>query len=160
MKKQSGFTLMEIIVVMGIIAVLFRLSTVNLLGLERRPKLTATMETLVSDLQSQQLKAMQKEGAGGSSSANYGIHFETGRYILFGGTSYNPLDAANVPITLPEAIQISNITFPSSNILFAPGSGEIVGFVSGSNTITLIQTQNQEQETLKLNRYGVTVDLN
>lgn len=160
MKKQSGFTLMEVIVVMGILAVLFRLSTVNLLGLERRPKLTATMEILVSDLQSQQLKAMQKEGAGGSSAANYGIHFETGRYILFGGTSYNPLDAANVPITLPEAIQIASVTFPSGSVVFASGSGEVVGFISGSNAITLLQTQNQEQETLKLNRYGVTINLN
>jgi len=154
--KQAGFTLPELLITMGIIAILFGFVSINLIHLQRRSYLTTTVDTLVSDLNSQQNKAMVGDTEGSGTISDHGIYFETNQYILFRGSSYDPLNTSNFPVNLDPSLTFSSITFPSCPIcivIFSKGSGE-TGLVDGSNTVTLTDSTNNEQKILELNKYG------
>jgi hypothetical protein len=57
-------------------------------------------------------------------------------------------------VSLDSTINFST-TFPSSQIVFLRRSGEISGFVNGSNTITVTNTADGETKTLSINQLGV-----
>lgn len=143
--RNSGFILTELIVVMFIFAVLFGVVTVSLLTVRQKSVTYAPLDLLISDLRSQQLKAMlgDTEGQGGSS--NYGIYFSQNSYTL---------ESSNFTVSLDSALQFINITFPSTSVIFAKGSGEVVGFIEGANSLTLKDTVSGEQKTLTINRLG------
>ncbi len=130
---KNGFTLVEVMIVMGMVATLAGFAIVRVTQVARRAPLTATVEVLISDLRGQQSKAMT-----GVSAASYGI--------------------ALSDISLPENITIST-TFGGSIINFTKGSGDVVGFSPGNNTITLTQTLTAETKTITINRYGAVTSV-
>ena len=160
LKKQGGFTLVELVVVMAIFSILSTVITVNLLGVKHQASLNTSVTTLVSDLKNQQLKAMLGDTEGAAENNSYGIYFEPSRYIQFQGSSYNAGDPNNFIVDLDSSLEFKNIIFPSSSIVFSKGSGEISGFIDGSNTLTLSNTATPEEKTLVLNRYGVITEAN
>ena len=93
MQRSRGFTLMELIIIMGLLASLFVFSSINLLRPQRSSSLEVTLTQVVADLRHQQLKAMTGENGGG----DFGVYFETGSYYLFSGSSYTPRDPAHSP---------------------------------------------------------------
>lgn len=150
---QKGFTIPELLITMGIIAILFGFVSVNLIRLQRHSSLTTTVDTLVSDLYSQQNKSMVGDTQESGVISDYGVYFEINRYVLFRGSTYDPLDTANFPVNLVQSLTFSSITFPSSNVIFSKGSGE-TGLTSGSNTTTLTDSTNGEQKIINVNKYG------
>lgn len=159
--KRRGFTIIEVLITMGIIAVLLALSSINLLGAKNKVSLNSSVNVFVSDLAQQQLKAIvgNTEVSGGNPDA-YGIYFQTGSYVLFHGTNYVPADTSNFTVNLGDNIQFANIVFPQNKIVFATGSGELFGFVNGSNTVAIKNTITSEQKTVTLNQYGVITQVN
>jgi len=152
---RQGFTFIEVMVIMGMMAILVGFATINLIGAQRKASLTQTVDTLTADLRGQQTKAMTGQIKNGSVPAGYGIYFETNRYVLFSGSSYNAGDSSNASVPLTPPITVSAVTFPNSRILFATKSGELNGFISGSNTVTLKEGTSGQTKTIHLNQYGV-----
>ncbi len=151
---NRGFTLVETIMVMGIMATFLGIVTVGVLGFQRRASLSEVTNILVSDLQAQQVKAMTGASVSGSVPTGYGIYFEPNRYVLFSGSSYSPSDPANASVSLASPVSISSVGFGGNTVVFLRRSGEILGFVAGADDIT-IATDNGETKTIRLNRYGV-----
>lgn len=156
---------MELVIVMSVIALLTGFTTINLI----RPQTTATgssaLNTLVSDLKEQQIKAMagdSEDQTGASAAQPHGIFIEANKYTLFRGPSFNPAEPNNFTVNLETGLALSN-TFPPSGptgeIVFEKRSGEVSGYISGSDTITITNTQTGEQKTITVNRYG-TVTVN
>jgi prepilin-type N-terminal cleavage/methylation domain-containing protein len=81
--SAKGFTIVELLVVMGIFAILASLSTLNLSHAQHGSYVNATVDTLVSDLKRQQHKAMIGDTEGRGTASNYGIHFDPSSYVLF-----------------------------------------------------------------------------
>lgn len=157
-RNNQGFGLLEIIVSVTITSILFALVVINLLGVKQKVSLTTTVDTLITDLRNQQLKTMVGDTGGNSTVENFGIYFDTDRYTLFHGNfvSGNP---SNFTTTLGDNIVFGNISFPAMQVVFASGSGEIVG-ATGNNTIIIQNTQTQEQKTVTVNKYGVITAVN
>ncbi len=149
---RLGFTLIEIILVMAIIATLLGLGSVNLLSSQNKSSLATSVNTLISDLKSQQLKAMSGDTEGRGVADSYGIYFQSGSYTLFHGTTYSASDPANFTVSLNPDLTLTT-TFTGSTIIFTKGSGQITGFVPGANTISL--TTPAGTKTLHFNTYGV-----
>jgi len=158
--KQNGFVLIELIVVIGMLAVLIGMITVSTLGSQRRAALTSTVDTLVADLRSQQTKAMTGVTSGSIIQAGYGVFFQSDRYILFQGASYSAAMTSNAPIVIDTRVKFSSIKLPNSSVVFASKSGEIVGFNSQLNSVTVTQSDSNFAKTLYLNRYGVITSVN
>ena len=91
-RSQSGFTLVELLVVIVIIAVLFALSTINLGQARISTSLTSTTNTLLADIKNQQLLAMVGEQGSTSSQQPHGLYFQNNDYVLFADSSYNSSD--------------------------------------------------------------------
>lgn len=156
---QDGFTFAELIVSMGIGVILFGITSIMLFRVQRSTNLTATTQTFISDLNRQQSKAMVGATEGREVSDNYGVYISTNNYILFHGSSYVAGDPENFTVPLDAGTTMAT-TFSGSSVVFLKGSGELSGFVSGSNTIMFTSADGNDHKTITLNRYGVIVGVN
>jgi prepilin-type N-terminal cleavage/methylation domain-containing protein len=155
-QKQKGFTLPELVIVTGIITTLLGFITINLFKVQQSSSVKGTSSLLVSDMRGQQTKAMVGSSEGRVTADSYGIYFQTDRYILFHGLTYNASDPANFTVMLDTNISASN-TFPNNSLIFSQISGEMVGYTGGNNTVTIKNTAGTEQRTITVNRYGVVI---
>lgn len=151
---KTGFTLIELIVVLGMLATLSGLSYLTLFGRIQQTDVANTMTGLVADLRSQQVRAMNGEQTNGAGS--YGVHLDTDHYVLFSGSAYSANDPGNT--TFPARGAQLSTTFAGGNVVFSPGNGEIIGFVSNGNAMTVASTEGGAIKTVRLNRYGVVAN--
>jgi len=158
MKKNAGFTLIEILITSAVMLILLGLSTLNFSSIQRKTTLSATVEVLLADLGQQQIKAMVGDTEGRPSTDTYGIHFLSASYTLFYGT-YSLANASNFLVTFPSGQQATT-TFSNSDVIFQKGSGEIVNYTATQSAITLRDTTTGEQKVIQLNRYGVVTGVN
>lgn len=157
---EDGFSMSEFLVVIAIAIFLGGFITFNLTRTQQHTSVNTTIDELVSDIKEQQMKAMINDTEGRVATDTYGIYFQTTKYTLFHGNTYVANDTANFVINLDTNLQFINNTFPNTSIIFAKGSGEIVGFINGQNTITLKNMANNQTKTVSLNQYGTITGVN
>jgi prepilin-type N-terminal cleavage/methylation domain-containing protein len=156
--NTKGFTLIELLVVMGLMAVLFGLSAINLIRPQNVASLNGTSDTLVADIKSQQLLAVAGDPGTATTAQAHGLYVQSGQYTVFAATTYSAAEASNFVIKLDTSLSLST-TFPSSQVIFSKGSGEVQGFTAGNNTITLANAASGDSRVLTINRFGaVTVN--
>lgn len=156
--KQNGFTAIEMLLVTAIFAVLVALTSVNLYSFQHKTQSNMSLNTFIADIKQQQTKAMVGDTEGRNSNSTYGINFATTNYVLFHGT-FSSTDSANFTVVLPNTLQVST-TFPNSQLIFAAGTGEIVGYASNSATVTLRDISNNSQRVMNFNKYGIITNVN
>jgi prepilin-type N-terminal cleavage/methylation domain-containing protein len=155
LKNQKGFTFIEILMTMSILTIILGIATMNVLNVANSTNRNTAAETLISDIKSQQIKAMNGDMENSSSNNSYGIYFEESKYILFRGTTYSLSDPSNFIVKLPDDTSFSNILFPNSRLVFTPGSGQIANFNNGSNSVTIQNKQGRNgNKTVSVNRFG------
>ena len=163
MKKvysYSGFTLMEVAVVMSLLTFLFGFVWVNLLGSKDSASQNTSVDLLVSDLRGQQLKAMLGDTEGRIGHDAYGIHFGTTTYTLFHGTTYVSADPTNFIVSLGDNERFQSVEFSGSTLIFASVSGEISDFIPSADAIVLRNSSANTQKTLRLNKIGTVYAAN
>ena len=146
---NKGFTLVELLVSMGILAVLFAITTINISPLPSNTLQTTNLDTLLSDIKSQQSLAM----AGNSP---YGVHFESGSYTMFKGGNYIQGLSANTVISFDSGIVFTDVTFPNSVIVFSAGTGDVSGYTAGADSFTIKSTVTNKSTVIRINKYGTT----
>lgn len=155
-RAQKGFTLIEVLITIAIMAAMSALIFINLGKPQTVASLNGAVETLVTDLRAQQTLAMSGNSAGGATQLAHGMVVSANSYTVFAGDSYNQSDPNNYTVTPGQNISL-NTTFPNSQILFDKSSGEVRDFSAGDNTITV--TGDEGSKTITINRFGVvTVD--
>lgn len=157
---QKGFTVPELVVVIGILSIIFATSVLSLTNIQQKAYLGTNIPTVLSDVKQQQLKAMYGDTQGTTIQTDYGIYLETNRYVLFRGSTYSPSDPGNYSINLEANVEFVNVTFPQSQIVFTKGSGEVSGFTANTNTFTMRNSASGEQRVITINRYGVIETVN
>src|SRR5687768_9752938 len=81
--SPRGFTLIELMLVIAIIASLMGITTMSLTGAQQKSSMNATLGIFISDIRAQQLKAMVGDTEGRATSDTYGISFQSTKYTLF-----------------------------------------------------------------------------
>jgi prepilin-type N-terminal cleavage/methylation domain-containing protein len=157
---MKGFTVVELIVSIGIISIFLTLVLPNMLSPQHRSAYTEAITALSSDLREQQSKAMLREGSLSATPSAYGIYFGTDDYVLFKGPVYSPTAADNFKIDLDYGISFSAIGFPDSQIVFDPGSGEAGNFSADSYTITVGDSSEGIGNIITVDRYGTATQIN
>jgi|SRR3989344_2410939 len=158
--KKASFTIVELLVVMGITATLFSLTTIRLFTAQHQANLSAAVSTFISDAKRQQLQAIAGNTQGQPAAQDYGIFFETNRYTLFRGLTYLPGDSYNYVVNLDNNITLTPILFPQAQAVFSKGSGEIAGYSPEADVITFIDSVSGKNTTVRFNRLGVITDVN
>lgn len=156
---RSAFSLIELIVTLGIITVLLSFSSQNFLTSQRKTILDDQVLILSTDIRTQQQKAMLGDTSGSGTVSDYGIYFDSQTYTLFRGSVYNPADPDNYTNSLPETVNFNSVLFPDSQIVFQRGSGEILNFSSGQNLFNLSDSELGKTKTFTLNALGVIVSV-
>lgn len=156
----KGFALIELLVVIGIISILFGISTISLLSVRDKASLNTTVADFINDGKSQQTKAMVGDTEGRLSHDSYGLYIDPNRYILFHGPAYSSIDPDNFAIPLTSDLQFANVLFPSSQIIFNSISGELANFTAGANRLTIQNINDNSTKTVEINRYGVIKAIN
>jgi prepilin-type N-terminal cleavage/methylation domain-containing protein len=154
---KKAFTLVEILVVMGILLVVFSMLTLNLPTLTYKANLSTSVDTFIADLRAQQLKAMVGDSEGVATASAYGVAFGTNTYTLFKGSASG--SSTDYTASLGDQVIFSNVTFPSSKIVFSRLSGEVQSFTTGSNTLVIKNKANNDQKTITINQYGVVTSV-
>ncbi|QQG41731.1 MAG: type II secretion system protein [Candidatus Woesebacteria bacterium] len=132
---NNGFTVVELMLSIGILAILFALTTINLGRLPSSSAQSATIDVLISDIRAQQTQAM-------AGNIDFGIHFDS--------TSYT-LTPSNFVVDLDPGISFSNVTFLGGDLNFSAGSGETT-----SGAFSIVNDQINQTTVVNINKYGAT----
>lgn len=159
-RGSRGISLIELVIVMSFFAILTSIITVNVFTTGGKSNVSDAANLLVTDLRSQQIKAMVSEVPTGSTPDSHGVYFERTRYVLFRGSTYAFSNPSNFTVSQDENTEVSSITFSGSQVVFAKGSGEITNFTDGADTIRLRNTVSGQEKTIRLNRHGVVASIN
>ena len=149
-----AFTFIELMVVLAIIAVLTSIISINLSNLIPRANLFTTTDILIAEIRHQQLRAMNREKNNEKLASEYGIHVQAKQYTLFSGSTYDVNDPNNLVNEIESTLELST-NFPDQIIVFAQGSGEILNFNNSLNTISVIDNNTGQVESITFNLYGV-----
>ena len=152
--NHRGFTLIELLVVIALFSTILMLATVNLFKPVSSAKIDSVSSDIVSVTREAQNKAMNTHTQGQVLTSPYGIHFETNRYILFKGASFNASDPNNFVVNVPQGLVISP-NLPSSNVVFQQISGEVAGSDNSKNTVCLKETSSNKTVLIRVNFVGV-----
>lgn len=159
LRKKKGFTFIEVVTAMGVVAILFLVSSSNLFRTKHKADLSSAITVFISDTRQQQIKAMSGLGTEEDEAGYaYGISVNGNSYTLFKGLSYQESDSTNRTVSFDNLLEITS-SFPSSEIIFATGSGEIVSFSSDMNAVYIRNTATNEQKTIQFNRLGVPITI-
>jgi len=154
----KGFSLVELLLTMSVIAILIGISTMNFTGIQHKTTLAATVDGLVANLSQQQIKAMVGDTEGRQVLDNYGVYFGATSYTLFNDIYYST-GSANFSENLPASQQVTS-TFSNSQIIFQKGSGEILNYDPLQSSISVQDLTSGEQKIIQFNRYGVITSIN
>ncbi len=152
---SEGASLIEVILVMVLMAMLIGIAATNIFTGQQHASFSTSRDGVIRDLREQQYKAMAGEVQTAGVYTDYSVRFESDRYILFPGSVYADGNPANIVILLEPTVEFSSIGFSTSSVTFARLSGDIRNFVQENSTITLRDTQTNEQSIITFNAYGI-----
>lgn len=127
---MKGFTLLETLLALGIVAVIAALSMASLSNFNRDKALAVETEKVLSLV----AKARSLTLAAKDDSV-YGVHFEAQKAVLFKGGSYNANDSTNHIQPLNGEVNIATVALigGGSDVVFK----KLSGATTQSGTITL-----------------------
>ena len=128
--RNAGFTLLEMVMVLAVIAIISAISVSSFLRVNRdRAIITETEKVLSLVGKARSFTLAAKDGRA------YGVHFEQGKAVLFLGPTYNAATASNEAQVLNKEVRISAISLAGggSEVVFS----KLTGTTAQSGTITL-----------------------
>lgn len=144
---MRGFTTIELIISLGIIAILLLLTFISASSFRAHANLTTSANNFLEDARSQQSKTVASEGA-----STYGIHLEATRYTLFKGPNFSSRDLAFDEIrNFPASLEFSSWNLVGGDdIVFE----RVTGATQNSGTVTLRHTDNGQVKTITIASSG------
>lgn len=135
MKFTSGFSLVELIIVMGIMALLLAISFQSLHDLNSSEALNTDTARVLAELNEARSLTLASKNAD-----QYGIHLDPNKITLFEGTAYATTSATNTVSWLNPLVKIatSSLAGGSQDVVFERLTGE----TTQNGTITLETTLN------------------
>lgn len=144
---NEGFTLLEVLLILAILSVLARVTTVYGIDTYRAELFRAEQRTLVSLLERARAESMNNSGAVAHGVAFFPDDYQG--YVLFAGATYsqsNPGLRLFVPVHYSVALSVP------SEIIFSPRSGDT--HVTGDISLSDISRLGYATATIKVNQSG------
>lgn len=115
--NKKGFTLVEIVIVLGIFAILAAAATPFLLSQVVKNRIASSAKQIVSALY-----IAQQNSYSGKSNASYGVQFTTSSFTMFRGNTFaGSTDPRTVNFTAPVQAKDFAFTGGVTEVVFAKG---------------------------------------
>lgn len=167
-KKQIGFVLIELLLVIGIIVILASLLSFQLNFFKSQSSLDAAAQEIISTLRLVQNKTLASENA-----SSFGVHFDNNKFVIFKGTLYDQGSPSNESHELAPSLSIADINLATNSTeviferltgnTFNVGSVDILVnnnpltkktiYISGQGTISLAASAPSDAARLKDSRH-------
>jgi prepilin-type N-terminal cleavage/methylation domain-containing protein len=138
----KGFTFIEVLIVIALLGLLVGLSIPFYQSFQVSNQLDTTAFEIVQTLRLAQAKAMA-----GENEENFGVHFESQKFVLFEGDVYQNADPANEVTEIPKTLSVA--TSFGQNIIFSRIKGE----TSPGGTVT-VRSDINESKAIQINVKG------
>ncbi len=138
MQKNSGYTLIEVMTVIGIIAIVCGIVVPNVLGWLPKYRLRSGAEEIQSALQLARLDAVKRN-------TETIVTFDTANHTYLTSISGQTIKSGN----MPSGITIDDVTNPSSQVKFN-GRG-----LASTSTSILVKNIQGETKTITVNIVGI-----
>ena|SRR3989344_4988994 len=127
---KKGFTLWETLIVIMIMGLLVAIILPSFKTMRNTGLLKATASDIFSALDKARSQTLSSIG-----SSEYGVHFESGKIVIFKGTTYSSSDINNEDILFvsPAYISSINLTSGASDLYF----NRLSGSPSKTGTVTI-----------------------
>ncbi|MDP3762852.1 MAG: prepilin-type N-terminal cleavage/methylation domain-containing protein [bacterium] len=145
---KRGFTFLEILIVLGVLAILATIVTTAISNFRRHALLAEVKNRALSELNLAKSQTLGSEG-----NAQYGVHFETGKIVRFKGAAYSASDPANQVYELPAGVRISSIALGGpAEVVFE----RLTGRASASGIVTILLSSDADSfTTITINSSGI-----
>ncbi|OHA84332.1 MAG: hypothetical protein A2937_01170 [Candidatus Yonathbacteria bacterium RIFCSPLOWO2_01_FULL_47_33b] len=146
---QKGFTILELLMVISIIAVLAAIIMLSFTSFRNSSALQTTSENTISIL-----NKARSNTIGSKDGYQYGVHFGTNDATLFRGATFVVGDSSNEIYALDVAVQVSATSFTGggSEVLFQKFTGKTDQY----GTITLqVSSDPTKTVTISIEETGV-----
>ncbi|MGE5297785.1 MAG: Tfp pilus assembly protein FimT/FimU [Acidobacteriaceae bacterium] len=137
--KSSGFTIIEILVVMAIIAVIASFGMILSQDFFRSYTFRSETSALVSVLSKARTQAISN-----INQQPHGVRVEPGQYIIFQGSTFDPSDPNNFAVKTQPAVTNNG----PATIIFSQVSGDV------ATPTTIILTGDGHTAAVKVNSAG------
>ncbi len=148
--KKKGFSIIEILIVLGIITIIVAIivSTFSLFG--RAQALEKDTETVIESLEQARSQTLSSLDA-----SQYGVHFGTNKVTIFTGTTYSSSASSNVDMALSSSDTILTVTISGggNDIVFNRLTGETVQ--NGTSTIIISSPTSSRTKTVTIYKTGL-----
>jgi prepilin-type N-terminal cleavage/methylation domain-containing protein len=147
-KNQQGFSLIELLTVIGLLSLIAGFALIMNLDDYRSFQFRDERNVLVTLLQKARSQAVNNVclGVGCTDGQPHGVHIESGKYVIFQGSVYNPSSSTNQSF---DANNTMTTTVSSPEVVF----GQLSGQVAADWTITL-QNQFGKTVSIQINKEG------
>jgi len=134
----TGFTLLELLIVIGIFSILFVFISTPLLLFSRDVVYRGNVENILT-----MLDEARKSTLSSYFSSQYGVHLSTSTVTLFRGSTYSAIDPNNDVYELSDIVNITgiNINGGGDDVVFERITGEtakhgtiVISLLSGSSS--------------------------
>lgn len=148
--KTKAFTFLEIMLVIVLLSAGLGFALLYTQSSQVRTDVNTQAANLVS-----YLRQAQSNAASGKNSTNHGVHFGTGSYVIFEGSSYVSSASGNFTVELPETMVIQNISLNGggSDVIFTRPLGE----TSTYGSLEIHSEQINKTRTINIQSIG-TID--
>lgn len=144
--SSKGFTLIEMIIVVGILAILLTLSFAAIQLFTGQVNLDTSSQQVLSTLQLARNRTLSSTGE-----MQHGVHFETSKYVLFEGSTYDSMDPDNKEFNL-SAVEIYEININGGDDVVYD---RIRGTTSNNGNVKIrLTADNTKTETILVNSSG------
>lgn len=125
-KQTSGFTLIELVVVIAILILLLGVVLPNFNFFQRQSALESATQEITGALRLAQNKTLASEDA-----SAFGVYFESDKFIIFKGATFYPSSPDNIIYNLNSSLKISEVNLGGGNsLVFSRLSGETANYGS------------------------------
>lgn len=129
--SKDGFTLIEILIVVGVFAILGAIVTYGFYSFFRTSEMKTAVDVVQAELRDARAKTIAAAG-----DSRHGVHFESDRVVVFAGAAYSASDPNNEIEVMPPGITIGTIALNGggAEVIFDRLSGNTAQY--GSVTLS------------------------